>query len=185
VIKTVLGLPKAYARPLSITINDVDFDVAARNTIMMMIALAVEPVEKAVDCIIHVWYSTLVRQYDIDILQSYVRPMIEEMCEKIKSKKLGAYSKTWKLRRGTLRVGMEKSSWDRLLSLLSKPIKVSVDRARIIRKSTMLATSRVDYRERTMCALSPLRRVAFAKFQEDGLLVPFGYPRHEFKKPNP
>ena len=153
---------------------------------MLLIALTVEQVNEAVDCIIHIWYSALVRGSDIDILQGRIRPLIEDVCEKIKDKTPGRLlAKTWTFNQCSLRVVLEKSSWTRLLSFVSKPLGLSAEQAHKIRAATTLADSRKDYRDRRMYSLSPLRRIAFNKFRQDGLLLPFGHSRCEFREPNP
>ncbi|ODM16214.1 hypothetical protein SI65_08213 [Aspergillus cristatus] len=59
IVKTVARLPRSYSHSLEITINDRDFEIVARNIILLLIALVVEKVDEAVDCIIHLWYSAL------------------------------------------------------------------------------------------------------------------------------
>lgn len=186
VIKTVIGLPSTYDHLIDITINDRDFDIVARNIILLLIALTVEQVDEAVDCILHLWYSALVRESHIDILQRRIRPLIEEVCEKMKDKTSeGLFGKTWTFKQCSLRVVLEKSSWGRLLSFVNKPVGLSAEQAHKLRTTTTLAESRIDYRDRHMYCLSPLQRIAFNKFRQDGLLLPFGHPRHEFCEPNP
>ncbi|KAK2757688.1 hypothetical protein FQN54_004657 [Arachnomyces sp. PD_36] len=185
VIKTVAGLPSTYNHPLDITINDRDPDIVVRNVILLLIAFTVENVDKAVDCILHVWYSALVRESDIEILQRHIRPLIEDVCEKIKHKKPGGlFGKTWTFGQCALRVVLEKPSWIRLLSFV-KPVDLSVEQARRVRATTTLSESRKDFRDRYRYCLPPVRRIAFTKFSHDGLLLPFGHPRDEFRKPNP
>jgi hypothetical protein len=186
VIKTVVRLPSSYSGSLEITINDRDFDIVARNLILLLITLIVENVDDAVDCIIHVWYSALVRQSDIDILHCRIQPLIEDVCSKIKGRASGSLlGKTWTFGQRSLRVVLEKSSWVRLLSFVDKPAGLTAEQALETRAATTLAESRRDYRDRYMCCQSPSRRVAFNKFRQDGLLLPFGFPRHEFREPNP
>jgi hypothetical protein len=86
---TIVRLPSSYSHSIEITMNDRDLDIVARNIIMLLIALTIEEVDEAVDCIIHVWYSALVRQSDIVILQGRIRPLIEDVCKKIKDKTSG------------------------------------------------------------------------------------------------
>lgn len=186
VIKTVAGIPGSYNHSLDITINDRDFDIVARNLILLLVALTVERVDDAVDCILHLWYSALVRECDIDILQCRIRPLIEDVCGKIKDKTSGGlFGKTWTFRQCSLRVVLDKSSWSRLLFFVTKPVGLSAERAQKVRAATTLAESRRDYRDRYMYCLPPLRRIAFTKFRQDGLLLPFGHPRHGFREPNP
>lgn len=158
----------------------------ARNIILLLIALVVEDTNEAIDCVIHIWYSALVRESDMDILQSRIRPLIEDVCQKVKdkaSKRLLA--KTWTFGQRSLRVVLEKSSWDRLLSFVNNPPGLTAEQAHKVRAATTMAESRRDYRDRQTYCLSPLRRIALTKFRQDGLLLPFGFPRHEFQIPNP
>lgn len=158
----------------------------ARNIILLLITLVVENVDEAVDCMIHLWYSTLVRESDIGILESRVRPLIDDVCQKVKNKAPGSLlAKTWTFGLRSLRVVLEKSSWDHLLSFTNKPAGLTAEQALKIRATNALAKSRIDYRDRYMCCLSPLQRIAFNKFRQDGLLLPFGFPRREFNQPNP
>ena len=48
--------------------NDRDLDIVARNVILLLIVLVVENIDEAVDCIIHICYSALVRKSDMDLL---------------------------------------------------------------------------------------------------------------------
>ncbi|RLL98932.1 hypothetical protein CFD26_107683 [Aspergillus turcosus] len=186
VVKTIAQLPSRYSHSLELTINDRDFEIVARNVILLLIALVVEEVDEAADCIIHLWYSAFVRESDVDLLRHRIRPLIESVCEKIKDKTPESLlAKTWTFGRHSLRVVLERSSWDRLLSFVDLPPGLTADRAREIRAAITLAESRKDYRDRYMYCQSPSHRIAFNKFQEDGLLLPFGSSRHEFREPNP
>ncbi|KAJ5948566.1 hypothetical protein N7454_001873 [Penicillium verhagenii] len=185
-IMTINGLPNTYGHSIDITINDKDFDIVARNIVLLVIALTVEQVEEAADCILHLWYSALICETHVDILESHVRPLIEDVCNKIKDKpSKGLFGKTWRFKQCSLRVVLEKPSWIHLLSFVNRPDGVSKQQAQRIRTDTTLADSRKDYRDRHMCCLPIPRRVPFVKFKQDGLLLPFGQPRHEFQVPNP
>ncbi|PLB54875.1 hypothetical protein P170DRAFT_483657 [Aspergillus steynii IBT 23096] len=186
VIKTLTDLPVNYNQSVSVTINDRDFDVVARNIILTLVALVVDDRDKAIDCIIHIWYSALVRDSDIDILWNRVRPLVQEICEEVNSKPPGALlAKTWKFGNRSLRVVLEQSSWNRLLSYFRVPAGLTPEQAIKVRTNNTLDPSRQDYRDRHMSVLSPVQRIPFHKFRQDGLLLPFGMPRHEFNNPNP
>lgn len=158
----------------------------ARNIILLLITLVFNTVDEAVDCIIHLWYSALVRGSDIDILESRVRPLIEDVCKKVENNALESLlAKTWAFGLRSLRVVLTKSSWDHFLSFTKKTDSLTAEKALKIRATNALAGSRKVYRDRYMCCLSPLQRIAFNKSRQDGLLLPFGFPRHEFKEPNP
>ncbi|EED14356.1 conserved hypothetical protein [Talaromyces stipitatus ATCC 10500] len=185
-IKTIARLPSSYNHLLEVTLNDRDFEIVARNLILLLVALVVGNSHEAVDCIIHLWYSTLVRESDIRILQDRIQPLIEEVCEKTKNKSPGTLlGKTWTFAHCSLRVVIEQSSWNRLLQIFNKPSGLTAEQALKIRATNTLAFSRRDYRDRYMSCLSPIERVSFHKFRQDGLLLPFGFPRLDFRAPNP
>lgn len=89
--------------------NDLDLDIVARNVIMLLIALTVDNMDEVADCIIHIWYSALIRKSALDILQQRVRPLIEDVCEKIKSKLSSAIlAKTWTFGQRSMRLVLKK-----------------------------------------------------------------------------
>jgi hypothetical protein len=186
VAKTIAQIPSSYNQSVDVTMNDRDLDTTARNAIMLLIALVVENIDEAVDCIIHVWYSALIRKSDLNILQQRIRPLIESVCEKIKSKapsdRLG---KTWKFGQRSLRLVLEKTSWDGVLFSINIPEGLTVERANQMRTAVTLADSRKDYRDRHLLFQSPSRRIAKNRFWGDGLLLAFGSRRYDFREPNP
>ncbi|OBT63191.1 hypothetical protein VE03_07739 [Pseudogymnoascus sp. 23342-1-I1] len=186
VAKTIAMLPSSYNQPISITINDLDPDIVARNVIILLIALTVENSDEAIDCIIHIWYSALIRKSDLEILQQRIRPLIESVCEKTKNKTpTSLLGKTWTFGQRSLRLVLEKSSWDNLLSYMDIPAGLTMERANQIRTAITLAESRKDYRDRYLLFQTPSRRIAKNRYWGDGLLLPFGSPRVDFQEPNP
>jgi hypothetical protein len=166
--------------------NDRDLDIVARNAIMLLIALVVDNIDEAVDCMIHVWYSALIRKSDLNILQQRIRPLIESVCDKIKSKPPGnRLGKTWTFGQRSLRLVLEKSSWDSLLLFMNIPEGLTAERANQIRTAVTLAESRKDYRDRNLLFQSRSRRIAKTRFWGDGLLLPFGSRRDDFRELNP
>lgn len=128
-MKTITELPRNYECSLEITINDRDFDIVARNLILLLVALVVEESDSAIDCIIHVWYSALVRESDLSILQERIRPLIQEVCEKIRSRSPGTLqAKTWTFGNRSLRVVLEQSLWAQLLSFFTKPAGLTAEK---------------------------------------------------------
>ncbi|KAJ5540228.1 hypothetical protein N7513_008560 [Penicillium frequentans] len=186
VVKTIVDLPTSYNHGLTIRINDFDIDLVARNVIILLIALVVDDKDEAVDCIIHVWYSTLMRASDMVILETRIRPLIRDVCDKVRNKPPEKhFSRNWEFGDRSLRVILTPPQWNHVLRFLEKPVGLNAERVRQIHTATTLAHSRRDYRDRYMTFLSPSQRLCFYKFREDGLLLPFGYPRHEFTEPNP
>jgi len=186
VVQTIAQLPSKFNQSIHVAMNDRDIDIVARNAIMLLIALVVESIDEAIECTVHVWYSAVIRKSDIDILQQQIRPLIENVCEKIKTKSSSALlGKTWRFEQRSLRLVLEKSSWNSLLSYMSIPEGLTVERANKLRIAVALADSRKDYRDRSLLLRSPSHRIAKNRFWEDGLLLSFGFPRHEFQVPNP
>ncbi|EQL01827.1 MYND finger family protein [Ophiocordyceps sinensis CO18] len=185
-VKTIAQLPSSYSHSIEATINDRDLDVMARNVILLLIALVVQDVEEKIDCMIHVWYSVLIRKTDNDLVQHHIRPLIEAVCAKIKDKDPGSLlGKTWEFGRRSLRVVLEKRSWDCLLSFLDVPSGLTAERALEIRAAVTNAGTRRDHRHRRLYCLSPSHRIATNQFWEEGLLLPFGSRRADFCQPNP
>ncbi len=54
VAKTIAQIPSSYSQSVDVTMNDLDLDVVARNAIRLLIALVVDDIDMAVDCITHV-----------------------------------------------------------------------------------------------------------------------------------
>ncbi|KAH6968167.1 hypothetical protein DER45DRAFT_495904, partial [Fusarium avenaceum] len=186
VIKTISQLPEGHDKPLHITMNDIDFDIVARNVIMLLIALTCKDQDAAIDCIIHVWYSAFIRKSDLDIIQQRVRPLIADICEEHKDKPAdGSIFTKWEFGQRSLELDLQKSAWDKLLLFTEIPEGLTTEKANEIRKATTLAESRKDYRDRHFLFLSSSRRVATQQFREDGILQPFGSQRAEFSEPNP
>ena len=80
---------------------------------------------------------------------------------------------------------LTKEQWDHLLPYFEIPEGLLVAQAQVIRLSTTLAPERKDYLERTLLSKPPAWRVCSVKFQNDGMLLPFGSSRQEFESPNP
>ncbi|TLS24977.1 hypothetical protein PpBr36_06924 [Pyricularia pennisetigena] len=185
-VKTIAQIPAGYCHTVDITLNDLDLDIVARNVIMLLIALVVDNADEAVDCIIHVWYSALIRKHHLEILQKKIRPLIEDVCKKIEKKKPESIQgKTWRFGRHSLRLVLVQSAWIRLLSYLDVPLGMDNKGANRIRRAVTLAESRKDYRHRNLLLDTPSHRVAKHRFWEDGILLPFGLRRDDFVEPNP
>jgi hypothetical protein len=179
------GVPKSFTGCCRVVINDVDFDVVARNAIMLLVAFQFEP-KKAADIMLHVWYSALLPREMIGSLQSSIKPLVQDICNKIKNKpEASLQAKTWKKDTRSLRLVLEKSQWDKLLSYFEVPHGLTAVQAQDIRRSITLADDRKDYVERALLMKTPGQRVSIIQFRKDGLLLPFGAPRQKFDTPNP
>jgi len=166
--------------------KDFGLDIVARNTIMLLIALVVDNMDEAVDCMIHIWYSALIRKSDLDLLQRWIRPLVTEVCEKIKDKGPTALlTETWQFGQRSPTLVLTKASWNIVLCSMDISDCLRAELAHQIRRDVALAEARKDYRDRHLLFRSPSTRIAKTRFREDGLLLPFGSPRSDFQVPNP
>ncbi|KAF1812296.1 hypothetical protein P152DRAFT_487845 [Eremomyces bilateralis CBS 781.70] len=186
VLKTIASLPTTYNMQLAITLNDHELDIVARNAIMLILLLAVEEPETAVDCVVHTWYSAQISKTHLDLLDTTVRPLLQDMCTKIVEKPDGKLlAKTWHFGKRGIRIALTKQAWIATLSYLDMPAELTSERAHKVRTAVTLAPERKDHLERHLFAQAPARRVGFMKFRQDGILLPFGHSRHAYNIPNP
>jgi hypothetical protein len=186
IVKTIACLPTSFTQSTDLYINDRDLDIVARNLILLLIGLIVEEDNEAVECMIHVWYSAFLRECDMAILRDRVRPLVEDVCRKIQDRSPDVdLGKTWKFAQHSCRVELTKESWGKVLLCLDNIQSLSTDQAKQRRNAVVLAPEHVDFTERRMLALTPTHRICKKRFREDGLLLPFGAFRLDFKVPNP
>ncbi|KAJ4318509.1 hypothetical protein N0V84_006835 [Fusarium piperis] len=187
VVKTITSLPQTFQNNVNITINDNDFDVVARNIILLLIALFSASPEDAATRMIHIWYSAFIRQTDYEFLDKVIRPMIENVCDNFGGGDWDSlHSKTFGGRPySRINVVLPKKSWFTLLRYLEVPRGLTLDRARRIRTAITLPAEHLDYREYTYVPFSPAQRVCAHRFHSDGVLLPFGASRKPFDTPNP
>ncbi|KAI0450721.1 hypothetical protein F5B21DRAFT_517256 [Xylaria acuta] len=155
VVETVAQLSGTYNQPFITTLNDRDANVVVRNTILHLIAVVVEGTDEAIDCMIRVGYSALLRRKGSESI-------------------LG---KTWTFGQRSLTLVQKKSSWNATQSYFHTPTGLTPKGAQKNRTAVTLAASRIDYVDRAFYLLSPPHRIASRRFREDGLLLPFGFPR--------
>lgn len=184
-IKSLAGLPATYTGHCEVVINDKDPDIAARNAILLLVALRFSP-EVATPIMLHIWYSALVSADMLCLLQKSVLPLIQEVCKKIQAKPAQSLlSKTWTFGSRSLRLVLTKGEWNRLPSYFEIPDGLSMVQAQAIRASTTLAPERKDYLDRALLTQPPAWRACTVKFRKDGILLPFGSSRKELDTPNP
>ncbi|KAI3324399.1 hypothetical protein HD806DRAFT_522187 [Xylariaceae sp. AK1471] len=199
VIKTIQELPNTFSHRIEVTINDRDFDVTARNVILLLFSCASHgngnpgapdhtAMLETAEIMIHLWYSAFLPISLLSKLQSIVKPLIVEVCAKIAAKPPDTVlGKTWQfLHNTTIRVVLRKEDWLKLERYLDNPTGLEFDTACKIRSAIVLAQERADYRDRWYYKdATPFMRIAKRRFREDGLLLPFGHPRTGFNTPNP
>jgi hypothetical protein len=186
VVKTFADLPRTYNGTLSITMNDHDPHIVARNIIICVLAASVENAAEASESIIHIWYSAFIRQADLDLLTTHVLPLVQEVCSKIKEKSSASlHSKKWKIKNCSLRLVMSKMAWELLLSCLTVRPGLTLQQAQALRLAVTNGHDHRDDRDRVAVRQSPAHRVSKQKHNEDGLILPFGHSTQAFVIPNP
>jgi hypothetical protein len=195
VVKTIADLPATVTQLVHATINDREIAVVARNAIWLLFALST-PSEPTADdngpldtaeMLIHLWYSAFMPKEVLSAVQKAVKPLIAEVCAKIKDKHPTTHlGKTWQFASGrSLRLVLKRDHWFTLEKMLDVPQGFTFDKASKIRHGVTLAPERSDYRDRwDFKEPTASMRIARRQFREDGLLLPFGHPRDLYKAPN-
>lgn len=179
-----------------VTINDMEFDVVARNAILLFLALSCqEPpfcndpnfTMHAIEAMIHIWYSSFISQSTLSLIHNVVSPLLQEVCSQSSTPDGNeAIQKTWKLGNRSMSLTLTQRDWLKLEAMSNFQSDLTAEKAAATRQKVTLAPNRADYRERWYYKeASPFKRIAKLQFQRDGLLLPFGYPRIGFNKPNP
>ncbi|KAI1777963.1 hypothetical protein F4818DRAFT_456940 [Hypoxylon cercidicola] len=186
VILSIVSLPQSYRGPLNIVINDVDIDTVARNIIFLLVFFHEEDPVQAAEHVLHIWYSTLLTESCHGMLLHKLKPMIKEVCDSISKKPgLALLGKTWTFGESSLRMVLTRDNWFILLTYFDVPQGLTEDDAQLLRQRVMSAPERIDFVDTIRCMEPPPTRLGTAKFRSDGMMLPFGQPRKDFKVPNP
>jgi hypothetical protein len=191
VIKTVADLPDTYNQKLTIIVSDGDFDITARNVILLLLlTLESDDVgrDQIVDCMIHVWYSAFLRQSDLELLQTHVRPMVQTVVNNIRHKEPSALMrKSWVNAQSgrVISVALQRAEWEKLLLYFEHPAQMSWEVASVLRRTITEAPLQKDNRECGLFMKRPRHRVPLVRFIKEGILLPFSASRQDFRVPNP
>ncbi|KAH6663748.1 hypothetical protein B0J14DRAFT_256108 [Halenospora varia] len=156
-LSTVSNLSTHLERRCNLVLNDRNFDIMARNAIILLYTLVVDP---EIGCIAmtHIWYSTLIPDEPHCHLQESPSPLIDDFCVKIRSKhNESLQSKTWIFGTRSLKLVLQKKQWDKLPSFLNVPAGLSATNAQEARRGVMLAPQRATLN--VVCMIVRLRRV--------------------------
>lgn len=185
-VVTLALIPSSFCQPVKLVLNDKDFDIVARNVIMLLLVLTEHDPTKVAEGLIHLWYSAFIPPSLITIMQEAVRPLVQTICTKVEKKAPQTLlGKTWNFGSRSLRLVLTRDQWFSLLSYFEVPAGLTLERAKRNRLDITLAPQRVDYRDRRSFAQRPGWRVGSQKYREDGILLPFGAPRASFSYLNP
>ncbi|KAF1831410.1 hypothetical protein BDW02DRAFT_531923 [Decorospora gaudefroyi] len=196
VIRTIRSLPESLGQNFKITINDWDFDVAARSAIMLLFAFAsLDENESehasyahAAESLIHLWYSAFIPHSLFCSVQTKVGKLLhDDTTHTVQVVHDQMIKKTWSFPRDkTLCITLRADQWPKLDGFLEIPAGLTEQSAREVRAAVVMSPERADYRDRWYFKDAyPSMRVAKQQFRDDGILLPFGHPRAEFTVPNP
>ncbi|KAK8900825.1 hypothetical protein QC760_010589 [Botrytis cinerea] len=196
VVKTIASIPHTLTQRLDITLNDGDFQVVARNAVLLLFILNAPDITSSkeenllsdTECLMHLWYSAFLPAIVLSQLHDRVQPLISNVCSKIITKSAGAtIGKTWHFRSGrTFRLVLKREQWLKLERMCNSKEVLLLSQAIDLRAAINLTSERSDYRERWHFKdATPSMRVSKQRFREDGLLLPFGDSRIGFDCPNP
>ena len=196
VVRTISNLPERLHQQVRIDMNDREFDIVGRNIILVLLALSTRAcdlfsetnsIETVVIAMIHIWYSAFIPQRVSSVLHDTVKPVVDEACKEIHE--LDAeqiVKKTWKAGKRSIQVVMKQKLWLQLKKMVDNPNGLTQSEAVDVRKAVTLAPIRSDYRDRWFYKeATPFMRLSKRRFQDDGLLLPFGHTRLGFNVPNP
>jgi hypothetical protein len=196
VIKTLHGVPVSFSKHVDVTINDREFDVVARNVVILLYVLAslndtspsYDSYEFIAEGSIHLWYSGFLPSSLATSLKDKVGGLLEDSCtHTVEATHDEMIKKTWTFAPSTvLSVSLPKDKWPLLKKFLEVPADLTAQSAKVIRAKVVMSPERADYRERWYFKdANPSMRLAKQRFRIDGLLLPFGHPRTGFDVPNP
>ncbi|MCJ1441247.1 MAG: hypothetical protein MMC23_001733 [Stictis urceolatum] len=181
VLKTVAAVPDSYEGALEIAINDDAFDIVARNTILLLLALTCEP-EEVWEAILHLWYSVLVPKHVMALLEQKVAPLLDGVCSELDDEHplSDLFLKAWKFEHGTM-TGL----WLEAPGYLKVPENLSAPKALELRSVVTMNDESRDYADKFLCTISKEWRFICAHFRQSGILAPFASSRRYFDTPNP
>lgn len=185
-ILSIVNLPQNYCGSLSIVLNDEDIAIVARNVIFLLVFFVEDDPFQAAEHVIHIWYSTLVTDTCYSMLLRKVKPLVQEVCDRISQRPgLANIGKTWGFGERSLRVVLTRDNWFLLLSYFDVPSGLEGASADRVRKRFTLAPERVDITEERMVLRTSSGRLGTHKFLRDGMLLPFSQSREGYAIPNP
>lgn len=181
-VMTINGLHTTYQGRCTTVLNDREKFAAARNTILLILALIQSP-DEAPETMLHVWYSARLTPNIANTLREKVKPMIADVVRKIQDKKdTIILSKTWTCGNASVSVRLNKPQWIFVLKMLETEMTVEMTENK--RKHIMLHKDRLDFRERRWWNFLGAMRYSEHKLLETGILLPFGYCIDDFTYPN-
>lgn len=143
---------------------------------------------RTIDTIIHVWYSAFLTRDIVQYLEEKIQPLLEQVRHHLDGKALDTeIIHTWEFSGGSyLSLALPVVRWNYVINSLKTPPALSYQVAKARMQHVTLDPRKRDAREYHYSKMtdSPHLRMAYQKFLEDGMLLPFGHSRLDFVYPN-
>lgn len=122
-VQTVRSLPDLYVSNVHVTINDLEFEVMAQNTMLLLYVLSSLDIDRTTDDEldvarvaeqpIHLWYSAFLTAETNSNFRMRVLPFITEVCEKTRNEMMHAtIAETWDFSSGcSMRLVLRREQW--------------------------------------------------------------------------
>ncbi|KAJ5923647.1 hypothetical protein N7454_008892 [Penicillium verhagenii] len=198
---TFAELPKTFTGSIEFTINNREDEIVLRHIIILLLAFGVKDYEgthskklvdvhAAIDCMIHIWYSAFISKGHLDILQNFIEPLFEKVKDKLRNIRTKTPDVTtmdhgWNFKSVSIQATLSIEKWNKLFTFIEQPAGLTFEKASHHFANPMKCVMTEHLRNHRFCRMPPSCRLALAKYYEDGLMLPYGYPRHEFTEPNP
>lgn len=170
VISSVNAIPDTFEGPISVTINDFNPRVAARNLAMLLLLL--ERGEEAAEAVLHLWYSVTVPRRHWEALAEIARDKAKGLA---KHEEGGVWEVAMRGSNSCLKADLPGTVWKTLALQLEKGEQIDLDGVLGQRRRQLLEDPYwLGVRERYLHGLEPYHRVAWMHFRRFGLLLPLG-----------
>ncbi|KAL7909069.1 hypothetical protein GGI35DRAFT_493868 [Trichoderma velutinum] len=185
-------------RLLTVTLNIESISHFSRNLILLLCALDTTQsaqghdqanMSRAIDTIIHVWYSAFLTRSIVQYLEENILPLLEQVHSKLDGAALDTViDHTWNFSGGSsIQVSLPVRCWKYIVNSLRIPWGLNHQVATSRLQRVTLDVGRRDARDYhySKMTYSPHFRMVHQRFREDGMLLPFGDSRLDFVHPNP
>ncbi|PNP57682.1 hypothetical protein THARTR1_02680 [Trichoderma harzianum] len=196
-VRTIAELPPRAHWLLAATINIEWIALLPRNVILLLCALDATQsaqghdqayMSRTIDTMIHVWYSAFWTRDIVQYLEEKIQPLLEQVRHKLDGKARDTViDHTWNFPGGSsIHLSLPVVRWNNVIDTLKITPTLNHQIARDRMQHATLDPRRRDAREYHYSKMtdSPHLRVAYQRFLEDGMLLPFGHSRLDFVCPN-
>lgn len=182
VVKTINSLPDDYAGKVDVSINDPNPLVACRNLTILLVLGSYPDEDAAVDLALHHWFSAFLPSDYHTIASTAARGFMDHVEKRSSSFRMPDTKSTIYLSIPPDSPIFRKTK-EAMEHICGKYIP-SREQAAAAHHRVRFAASRMDHRDRIMAQLKPSHRLAFQRFRQTGIVLPFGAQDSRFDTPN-